>query len=93
MANYNGWKNYCTWAAALWIDNEESTYRYFRERVEEIKAETDDENERKYQLAELIKEFIEDNAPELSASVYSDLLGFALGEIDFYEIAGNMLQE
>ena len=33
------------------------------------------------------------NAPELSASVYSDLLGFALGEIDFYAIAGNMLQE
>ena len=24
---YNGWKNWETWAAGLWIDNEEANYR------------------------------------------------------------------
>lgn len=31
---YNGWKNYCTWAAALWIDNDQGSYNYFREYVQ-----------------------------------------------------------
>ena len=92
-ANYNGWKNYCTWAAALWIDNEQSSYFYFREQVAEVKAETDNKDEQRYNLAERVKEFIEENAPEIPASVYSDLLGFALGEIDYNEISANMLED
>ena len=89
----NGWKNYCTWVTALWIDNEESTYKYFREIVQEIREENEDKNEQRYQLAERIKDYIEDNAPEIPASVYSDLIGFAISEIDFDEIAENMLEE
>ena len=27
MEKYNGWKNWDTWAVALWIDNDESNYR------------------------------------------------------------------
>lgn len=73
---YNGWTNYCTWAAALWLDNEETTYKYFRGLAAEIKEEEADEN-----------------APELSASMYSDLLGFAMQEINYYEIASNILEE
>lgn len=90
---YNGWANYCTWAAALWLDNEEATYKYFRELAAEIKEEEADEQARKYQLENAIKEFIEENAPELSASMYSDLLGFAMQEINYYEIASNILEE
>lgn len=90
---FNGWTNYNTWAAALWIDNEESTYKYFRELVAEIRAEEADENEQKYTLESAIKEFIEDNAPEISASVYSDLLGYAMQDINYYEIASNMLED
>ena len=90
---YNGWTNYCTWVAALWLNNEETTYKYFRGLAAEIKQEEADEKARKYQLENAIKEFIEENAPELSASMYSDLLGFAMQEINYYEIASNILEE
>lgn len=90
---FNGWTNYCTWAAALWIDNEESTYKYFKELVAEIREEETDENEIKYRLENAIKEFIEDNAPEIPASLYSDLLGYAMQDINYYEIASNMLED
>ena len=91
--NYNGYTNYCTWAAALWLDNEESTYKDFRGLIAEIREEEADENEQKYRLENAIREFTEENAPEIPASVYSDLLGFAMQEINYYEIACNMLED
>lgn len=33
---YNGWTNYETWAVKLWIDNEEPSYRYWRETTREV---------------------------------------------------------
>jgi len=30
---YNGYTNYETWAVKLWMDNEEPTYDYWRERT------------------------------------------------------------
>ena len=47
---YNGWKNYETWAVALWIDNAQHTYEYARERgrdaMEEAKVALDDDHAR-----------------------------------------------
>lgn len=33
--SYNGWTNYETWAVKLWMDNEESSYRYYLELANE----------------------------------------------------------
>lgn len=93
MEKYNGYKNYCTWAVKLWIDNDRGLYEYFREAAQEVKEEYADENDRKYYLAERVKDFVEENAPELPASMYSDLMGFALGEVDFREIAEMLLED
>ena len=39
MAGYNGWTNYETWVANLWMDNDEGSQDYWRERAtEQVKA-------------------------------------------------------
>ena len=45
---YNGWTNYETWAVKLWIDNDEGTYTYWRERTRECWNEAADESPNKF---------------------------------------------
>ncbi len=35
---YNGWANYQTWNVMLWMDNEESAYREYREVASRLKS-------------------------------------------------------
>lgn len=102
MANnkeYNGWKNYETWVFNLWIDNEETTYNLWRSRAADAwenakptKIFTRRQGA-KYALAGTLKEWAEEQAPNLRASVWADLMAAAMSEIDWDEIAENMLAE
>ena len=89
---YNGWKNYETWAVALWIDNDEGSYRWSRMLVAEAAAGAGEGGET-IAVADTLKDWQEAEMPELEASVWSDLLSAALGEVDWYEIAENYLSE
>lgn len=52
------------------------------------------EDRAKLDLADALKEWIEEMNPLGSeASVFSDLLNAALGEVDWYEIAENFLDD
>jgi len=82
---YNGYTNYPTWNVKLWIDNEESSYNYWRAKT----GGAENANE----LAGLLKEEFEDAAPDLGASTFSDLLGYALGLVNWYEIAEMLIEE
>lgn len=83
---YNGWKNYETWVVALWIDNDEGSYNESRDLIRDCK-ET-------YEAADILKNWIEEMNPlNDSASPWSDLLGAALSEVDWFEIAENYLSE
>jgi len=82
---YNGWKNYETWAVKLWMDNEEDSYHYWRERAEETKDN--------YSLSEELKDWMEENFPITTNNIYSDLLSAAISEIDWYEISEALLDE
>ena len=93
METYNGYKNYCTWAVALWLDNEQGTYNYMRELAQEVREESDDTDEQRYSLQQLVKDFVEENAPELPASMYNDLFTFAMEQVDYNEIAEHILEE
>lgn len=101
---YNGWTNYETWAVSLWIDNEESTQTYWRQ---EAARETEQavncqmvedgtwtiKEAARFSLAERLKEEITDTAPEMTASVYSDLLQRSLDRVNWKEIAHNLIDD
>lgn len=77
--SYNGWSNYETWNVALWLDNEQGTYDEARDMARHARGVG--------ALADSLKSWIHDMAPDLGASMFSDLLTAALGEVDWYEIA------
>jgi len=97
---YNGWKTYETWAAALWFDNDEGSYNYWKELTEETynKAE-----ETEYQtkaeaaaneLSDLIKEHLQESNPlSETCNLFSDLISAALSEVDTYEIAEHWIDD
>ena len=95
---YNGWTNYETWLTALWLDNEQGTQDLMGEFAEQAKETPKNdvwtrEETTRFTLADLIKDFIEDNSPLASeASMYSDLMRAAIQEINFREIADSILQ-
>lgn len=90
QSDYQGWKNYETWAVALWIDNDQGLYNMITEQAEIFKKETD---EAKFKLADYIKDTIEEMNPLTdTATLFTDLLNAALGEVDWYEVAEHHLE-
>lgn len=94
---YNGWKNYETWAVALWIDNDQWLQEYAREMAQNVKTNNpnvDDIITHAGIMAPLLKEWIEEDNPLADkATLFTDLLNAALSEVDWYEIAEHYLNE
>lgn len=90
---YNGWTNYETWAVTLWLGNEEASYRYWRAEAAHHRQDADEPNMAANNLAEQLKDEIEDAAPTDAPSVYSDLLNAALAAVNWYEIAEHWLTD
>jgi len=104
---YNGYDNYPTWCYNLWQDNDEGNYHYIRELVNEVKEECELdydtnpyndiftlEQNINYKLQEALKDNFEENNPLINeASVYSDLLGWAVSNINWHEIAEYLIEE
>jgi len=88
---YNGWKNYETWAVALWLDNEQAEYETTRSKARAYVAEGDETSTVRF--ADWLKDYVDETRPELPASLWSDLLNAAFGEVDWYEIAENYMEE
>ena len=95
MANekegYQGWKNYETWAVALWMDNDQGSQGYKKELAEQTRVEDKDEWRRDY--ADALKQWMEDDMPDMGATVWTDLLNGAFSEVNWYEIAQNEIDD
>ena len=99
---YNGWTNYETWVTALWLDNDQATQEYWREVARECRDEAPTTSQVKegiwtisqaarFTLADQVKEEISDGTPTIEASLYVDLLGAALQQVNWHEIAEHWL--
>jgi hypothetical protein len=93
--DYNGWSNYETWLVNLWMDNTKGSQEFFREQAKEIyvmaTAEPDGwftQSETAWlRFAAWLKQYhCDENQPEMQG-VYGDLLGSALAEVNWCEIA------
>ncbi len=103
--SYNGYTNYETWVVNLWMDNEEGSHDYwvrmaryiYENEAEECKYSSKMDDAISL-LADHIKDHYADAKDEileemkLTASVWADLLGAALSETNWREIAKNLLE-
>jgi hypothetical protein len=101
---YNGWKNYETWAVVLWLENEQASAEYWREQAEEhcrtaprcrqvLQGYWSAEEAATFNLADQIKEELENASPLPDAGLFTDLLNAALWEVDWQEVAESFLEE
>ena len=99
MDKYNGWTNYETWNINLWMGESDSYYREMAQdaydnaviqyewQTKDSAAITDLAEQLKDQHQEAMDELNLQNGP------FFDLLGCALSEVNWYEIARHFIDE
>ncbi len=76
---YNGWNNYETWLVALWLNNDQESYRL----LQEIRSTQVSEHRKSERIEELVREFYLGDEVDMTA----DLVNAAIGRVDWLEIA------
>jgi len=84
---YNGWTNYETWLVNLWLDEEDSKAELW-DKVDMTQADAVRE------LATVIEDSVIDRVDEMGIEngMVRDLIGSALSEVNWDEIARSMVE-
>jgi len=103
---YNGWRNYETWAVMLWLDNEQPSAERARTIARQAIADANDRDRitdevgidrdasARHLLADNLKADVEAGfVPDLGATLAADLLNAALSDVDWDEIAHHLIDE
>lgn len=102
---YNGWKNYETWNVALWLGNDQGSQEHWNEKAQDCYDNAEGcssftrEERAALDLADSLKADFEEGKDNLleeskmTCSVWADLLGAALSEVDWLEIAEHYIEE
>lgn len=92
---YNGWTNYETWVVKLWLDNDGTD---LEEMARECLRDAIDKDQGKDDATICLRDQLEayvDDLQELvnlpTTGMFADLLGHALGMVDWREIADNVM--
>lgn len=85
MVQHNGWTNYQTWCYSIWINTDYDFRNNLIEQAEQ--ASSSDE------LADLLKDSLQESMPEELEGVYLDLLQSAINSINFREIPESLLSK
>lgn len=86
--SYNGWQNYGTWLAFLYLDGVDWQNFVETELLGEEEDEEITEAKKVEMLAEYLKDYIEEEADMAGLNGFLDaLLTSAISEIDFTELA------
>lgn len=97
--SYQGWTNYETWNVALWIANDQGSHTHWCERAAEAWEEAEEDapltrsDKARHTLADELKDSHAEGFPLNGASTYSDLLGAALSEVNWGEIANGLFED
>jgi len=79
---YNGWANYPTWCVNLWLTNDEYLYHELQALVRLV------EEKRLYASLKLwVEDMIEELHPSLAGTMEGDLMGWAVDQVDWDELA------
>ena len=85
MPEYNGWVNYETWATYSWMSSDEWSHH----ALTSIARSTPDP----HTIAERLRDFLRELMPDLSGTLWSDLLLTAFDRIDWLEVAEAFMED
>lgn len=88
---YNGWTNWETWNANLWIDNDWRMSESYAMQAGDLIGSYD-QDEATERLAEIIESDFEEFMPE-AEGFFADAISMAMREVNWQEIACHYVQE
>ena len=89
---YNGWSNYETWNANLWIDNDWGLSERIALITCDFFSSFEDLDKITGLVAERINDLFLDFMPDIEPGFFSDVMNASFREVNFWEIARHYVE-